>query len=431
MSEALWRTSSLSDLVEDAIGGLWGSAPGSGKPDEADVLVVRGADFRDWSKRRALDAAPRRVPIRSLARRVLKQGDLVLEVSGGSSAQPVGRVVVIDELAVSQVSIPLICSNFCRKLRLKSGVDPFFVKRQLDWLYQSGHTDRFQTSTTNIRNLQVADFLAGTQIMLPGKDVQAQLTAILDATEDKRASSTSHLVTARLAIERFRQSVLTAACSGRLTSAINSREPAWVESTVEKVCEVIADCPHSTPKWSARGIVCLRTTNFTTRGLDLSVVRFVDEGTYRERTRRVEPLPGDVVYSREGGILGIACIIPSGIKACLGQRMMLMRPDPSRVMPRYLEILLNSPMTLARVADMTGGTASPHLNVGEIKRFRVPLPSLEEQESIVARADSLFSLADKVEKGMVSGATSLEKLKQSVLSRAFHGELISAEVSTR
>jgi len=111
--------------------------------------------------------------------------------------------------------------------------------------------------------------------------------------------------------------------------------------------------------------------------------------------------------------------------------MMLMRPDPSRVMPRYLEILLNSPMTLARVADMTGGTASPHLNVGEIKRFRVPLPSLEEQESIVARADSLFSLADKVEKGMVSGATSLEKLKQSVLSRAFHGELISAEVSTR
>lgn len=151
MNRPEWKSSSLADLVEDTIGGLWGSAPESTNPNEEDVLVIRGADFRNWESRRSADAAHRRVTSRSLRRRILRPGDLVLEVSGGGPSQPVGRVLSVDDRTMDESAKPLITSNFCRMLRLKPEVDPFFVKRQLDWLYTNGHTERFQTSTTNIR----------------------------------------------------------------------------------------------------------------------------------------------------------------------------------------------------------------------------------------------------------------------------------------
>lgn len=62
--------------------------------------------------------------------------------------------------------------------------------------------------------------------------------------------------------------------------------------------------------------------------MTLDEVRYVSPATYSERIARLEPLPGDVLYSREGGILGLACVIPNGLKACLGQRMMQFRIDP-------------------------------------------------------------------------------------------------------
>jgi type I restriction enzyme, S subunit len=166
-----------------------------------------------------------------------------------------------------------------------------------------------------------------------------------------------------LILKKFRQAVLAAACSGRLTEDWRDevgRDAAWETTTVDGVCETVVDCPHSTPKWSATGEVCLRTTNFFATGLDVREVRYVSAETYRERAARLVPAPDDVVYSREGGILGIACVIPKGLRACLGQRMMLMRPDATRVRAAYLCAVLNSPGTNATVRELTGGTAARH-----------------------------------------------------------------------
>src|SRR5208337_1928497 len=93
---------------------------------------------------------------------------------------------------------------------------------------------------------------------------------------------------------------------------------------------------------------------------------YVSETTYQERITRLKPEAEDILYSREGGILGIACIVPPGIRLCLGQRMMLMR---ATVTSRYLMHVLNSPQLLSLVAKLTGGSASPHLNVGDVKAF--------------------------------------------------------------
>ena len=218
MTEVATYERQLYDLVDETIGGLWGRAPDSRDPNDTEVLVLRGADFRAWGVRRGLDAAPRRIPTKALARRQLCPGDLVLEVSGGSPAQPVGRVLVIDDEAMMLADKPLICSNFCRKIRLVPDVDPFFIKRQLDSLYQLGHTQQYQTSTTNIRNLRVDDFIRGTRVVVPDLGEQTAIMKVLDGIETHRASIADRLAAARAIVARLRSAVLAAGCSGRLTA---------------------------------------------------------------------------------------------------------------------------------------------------------------------------------------------------------------------
>jgi type I restriction enzyme S subunit len=132
------------------------------------------------------------------------------------------------------------------------------------------------------------------------------------------------------------------------------------------------------------------------------------------------------LYSREGGILGIACLMPPNLRACLGQRMMLMRTD-GRIQPDFLMHVLNSPSILETVKSLTGGTASPHLNVGDVKAFTVPLPPLPEQHEIVRRVEALFKLADAIEKRVAAATQRADKLTQAILAKAFRGALVPTE----
>ena len=252
----------------------------------------------------------------------------------------------------------------------------------------------------------------------------------------------------------FRRSVLAAACSGRLTEDWRVRQrltrekkrkqdggvpngfendealvlPAsWTRATVDQVCDEIVDCPHSTPKWAKDGGICIRTTNFRPGVLDLSEVRYVSKETFKKRTARLRPIPGDVLYSREGGILGISCMIPEGVKVCLGQRMMLMRTNNKRFLSSFLMHILNSHEIQKIVTELSGGSASPHLNVGDIKKFPVPVPPKPEQERIIHLVDSLFRVAEKSELRIDRELLRTERMTQTILAKAFRGELVPSE----
>ena len=149
----------------------------------------------------------------------------------------------------------------------------------------------------------------------------------------------------------------------------------------------------------------------------------MSETTFNERISRLRPKAHDVVYSREGGILGIACVIPPNIELCLGQRMMLFRVN-GNFESRLLMHWLNSPIVLQRVRDLTGGSASPHLNVRDIKHFRIPTPPRAEQQEIVRRVEALFKTADELEARYLKGKAHVDKLTQSILAKAFRGELV-------
>ncbi len=197
----------------------------------------------------------------------------------------------------------------------------------------------------------------------------------------------------------------------------------WVLASPEQITTHIVDCPHSTPKWAESGVLCLRTTNFKPGFLDLESVRFVSQQTYKERIMRLEPKPGDVLYSREGGILGVACMIPEQLKTCLGQRMMLFRTDPALVLPEYFTAVLNSTLVLSEVIRLTSGAASPHLNICDIRTFPIPLPPITEQRQIVSKLDAITTETQRLESIYQHKLAALDELKKSLLHQAFNGEL--------
>ncbi len=244
-------------------------------------------------------------------------------------------------------------------------------------------------------------------------DEQSRIVASIEELFSELDKAVDTLKTTKEQLEVYRQTILVDA----FRAATNS-----TYLKVGCVCAKIVDCPHSTPKWEKSGKLCLRTTNFKRGYLDLQSPNYVSEETFHDRNRRIIPQPGDVLYSREGSVLGIACTIPSNVYPCLGQRMMLLRSG-EKLNNRYLMHYLNSPMVTNHVIATKGGTGSPHINVGDIKEFQIPIPSLEEQSNIVCQIEEQLSSCDNVEKTVDAILTQADAMRQSILKQAFEGTL--------
>jgi type I restriction enzyme S subunit len=189
----------------------------------------------------------------------------------------------------------------------------------------------------------------------------------------------------------------------------------WGLSSLSEVAEQIVDCPHSTPKWTSKGKVCVRTNQFRPGHLDLSATKFVSEQTFEDRIRRLRPKEDDILYSREGGILGIACRVPPNVELCLGQRMMLIRTGNS-LEPSFLELVLNAPLITEIARRQTTGGAAPRVNVSTVKSYPIPIPPLAEQRRIVAKVSELMALVDELETQLAASRAAAEKLLSALVA---------------
>lgn len=262
------------------------------------------------------------------------------------------------------------------------------------------------------------------QICLPPLAEQKVIADKLDTLLAQVETTKQRLEHVSGILKRFRQSVLSAAVRGKLTDEWRGEELAWNEKTLQEIASNIVDCPHSTPKWSDFGKYCVRTTAFNPFFLDLSDQGFVSEEVYQERIKRLKPESGDILYSREGTV-GVACQIPEGVELCLGQRMVLIRAG-EECDPKYLTMVLNSDKILSIVRSKITGSTAPRVNMKDIRSYPIPIPSKEEQTEIVYRVEQLFAYANTIELEVRGAMTRVNHLTQSILGKAFRGEL-SAE----
>ena len=182
----------------------------------------------------------------------------------------------------------------------------------------------------------------------------------------------------------------------------------WEWERVTNLCEHIVDCLHSTPEFITEGKLCIDTTCLNQGEILFHKVRKVSEETFLERIRRLQPLAGDILFSREGTI-GLSIVVPEGLEICLGQRMMMFRTFRC-IIPEYFRYVLISKMFVNQWEKKLIGTAAHHINIGDIKKMIIPFPPVNEQKRIVSKVDKLMKLCDELETKLTQTQTESEKI---------------------
>lgn len=154
-----------------------------------------------------------------------------------------------------------------------------------------------------------------------------------------------------------------------------------MRTKLNDICELIVDCPHSTEPDEGQGYPIIRTPNIGAGYLNLDGVQRVGEEAYNRRNVRAIPQAGDLILAREAPA-GNVGIIPDGIKVCLGQRTVLIRPDRRQVYPYYLNYYLNAPKQRHRLLSNSNGATVSHVNMPIIRNLPVDLPDLDTQRCI-------------------------------------------------
>lgn len=167
---AHWALRRLRDSVQGCFNGIWGGEPNH----REDLVCVRVADFDRW-RRRVRIASPtiRAIPPAMRGNRLLNNGDLLIEKSGGGDLQPVGVVVLYDH------AVPAVCSNFIARMPVASGFDARFLVYVHEYLYSISVNVRSIKQTTGIQNLDSSAYLSETYSFPPLPE-QAAIVRFLD-----------------------------------------------------------------------------------------------------------------------------------------------------------------------------------------------------------------------------------------------------------
>lgn len=157
------------------------------------------------------------------------------------------------------------------------------------------------------------------------------------------------------------------------------------------LCTEITDCLHSSPNYIEKGKLVIRNFNIKNGNLNLSNPSFTDNKTFIQRTTRSKPEPGDLIITREAP-MGEVCRIPDGIECCLGQRMVLIKPDAYKISSKFLLYALQSQFVQKQIdgSNKTGSIVS-NLRIPVLKELRIPFFGENSNE----RIGEVLALIDK------------------------------------
>ena len=168
------RVETLMNLIEKPISGEWGNE-GKG------IKVIRSTNFTNEGILNLDNVIERDIPEKKIESKLLKKGDIIIEKSGGSPNQPVGRVVFFDR------DDRYLFSNFTSVLRPKSKeVYPKYLHYILFATHRIGVTNLFQNKTTGILNLQLNRYIQKLKIPLPPLPIQQKIAQVLDRADALR-----------------------------------------------------------------------------------------------------------------------------------------------------------------------------------------------------------------------------------------------------
>lgn len=411
------------------------------------------------------------VPAREADRdeRFVSMGDVLF--NNTNSAELVGKT--------AQYGFPeqRAFSNHMTRLRCHpDALNNAYCAKALHHLWRTGYFQ--QVCNNHVSQASVSrDVLLRTQIPLPPLAEQQRILEKTNNVISQLRLSRTRLEKVPAILKAFRQSVLAAACSGKLTedwrlehenleTSINlldrvdqDRRSDWARTQKDTGKKRIypeptrldsGDLPDIPDGWSwttldsiaqegrpiiygiikpgphiPDGVPYVRVTEMKDGYIDISQLR----RTSKERARkfaRATLEPGDVLISKDGTIGRVAVVPPELQGGNITQHVM--RAPIHRFIEReYIVCALRAPYTQSWLTGELKGVALQGVNVEDFRRLPLPIPPNQEQKEIARRVEALFKLADAIEKRVAAASTRVENLTQAVLAKAFRGELVPTE----
>jgi type I restriction enzyme, S subunit len=347
-------------------------------------------------------------------------------------------------------------NNHAHVLRAIVGLtDNRFLKFWLDVFDFS----EYVTGSTRLKLTQTA--MKRIPVSLPPLPEQRRIAQMVEDLLGHVSSAREHLVRVPMILKRFRQAVLASACSGRLTedwrrtdgnqsATQNTRLQRLSEDAQEGLPEI-----HESWRWTAIGEISeirggiqkqpkrtptknafpyLRVANVLRGRLDLSEIKQMELFAGELETYQLRA--GDLLVVEGNGSLseiGRSAIWGGEIDNCVHQNHII-RVRLRGCIPEYIDAFWNSDFGTSVITERAVTTSGLYsLSTKKVASIPLPLPPLEEQREIVRRTSALLTVSDTIARLVVNATLKADKLTQSILAKAFRGELVptDAELARR
>jgi len=351
--------------------------------------------------------------------RYIKIGDILWNSTGTGT---IGRACFVD---VQQVKKAKIVDSHVTIVRTNKDVESKFAFYWIMHPEIQGAISGIYNGSTNQVELS-KKVVEATKFLLPPLAEQKRIVEKLDQVLAQVDTIKARLDGIPAILKRFRQSVLAAAVSGKLTE--EWRTSNQCSDSISCKLDDVVESSFYGPRFSkddyvdySNGIPTVRTTDMKNGVIEVTPdtprVNVADEKIELFRARK-----GDLLITRTGSI-GVMAIFDGDYLAIPSAYLIRFRFKPS-VLTKFIYFSLTSPNGQKQMGLSSTAITQPNINAKSIRAIEVNLPSLKEQTEIVRLVEQYFAFADTIEKQVQKAQQRVDKLTQSILAKAFRGELV-------
>ena len=178
-----WKKGNFSNLIEKTISGDWGKDSPSGNNTEM-VYCIRGADIPEVRAGNKGKMPTRYILPKNYAAKQLVDGDIVVEISGGSPTQSTGRAAAVSDALLARYDKGMVCTNFCKALKPRAGYS-MYVYYYWQYLYDRDIFFSYENGTTGIKNLDINGFIETEPIVIAPEDLVEKFDAVCQTVFSK------------------------------------------------------------------------------------------------------------------------------------------------------------------------------------------------------------------------------------------------------
>ncbi|MDZ5516593.1 restriction endonuclease subunit S [Vibrio fluvialis] len=339
-----------------------------------------------------------------------------------TKAGPAHRVGVVAH--VKSTPSKILVSGKMTLMRVKQDYVSSFIAYALSTEYSQKPLKESTTGMASSQTNFTHDTLKEIPIFVPSsKNEQKKIAAILtsvdyliektqaqiDKLKDLKTGMMQELLTRGVGVDGKPYTEFKDSPVGRIPKG-------WGVLPLANVVERVIDCEHKTAPYVEKSeFMVVRTSNVRSGELLFEDMKFTHSEGYSEWTKRAVPSVGDVLFTREAPA-GESCLVPEGLKICMGQRMVLLRPNRELVHPCFFSMFLTSEAASKSIYELSIGTTVSRINIEDIKRIPCMLPPLDEQLKISRSIQSVQRVLDTKQRKLLSLQNNKKALMQDLLT---------------